>query len=114
MALPAAPVPAPLFYQREQPRCVSFALRRHLRAVGAVGTRAESCVARVAVRVQRGAARRWRTVARAMTNDAGRYSVRLRDRGGRYRAVAPRGAGREPLFARACLRAVSTVTHHPH
>ena len=115
VALPAAPVPAPLFCQREQPRRVSFALRGHLRAVGTVGTRgAESCVAHVPVRVQRRTARRWRTVARATTGEAGRYSVRLRDRSGRYRAVAPRAAGREPLFARVCLRAVSTTTRHPH
>ncbi len=115
LTLPASAVPAPLFCQREQPRRVSFALRGHLRAVGTVSARgAVSCVTRVSVRVQRRTAAGWKTVARTTTDDAGRYGVRLRDRAARYRAIAPRALGREPLFPRLCLRAASSAARHRH
>ena len=105
----------PLSCQAEQPRRVSLSLRGHLRALGTISTRGpHSCVSRVPVRLQRRTAAGWKTVARTTTGDAGRFRVRLRDRRGGYRAVAPRVVGLQPLFPPVCLRAASAVVRHRH
>ena len=115
IVLPTRPAAGPLSCRAEQERRVSLSLRGHLRAVGNVSTRGpESCVSRLPVRLQRRTAAGWKMVARTTTDEAGRFRVRLRDRHGRYRAVAPRAVGRAPLFPPVCLRAASAAARHRH
>jgi hypothetical protein len=69
-----------------------LSLRRHLVARGVVSVEAggpTTCVADVAVKIQRRSGGRWRTVGKTTTNDSGAYKKRIRDRGGRYRSLAP-------------------------
>jgi len=68
-----------------------------------------ACTAGVPVRIQRRVAGVWRTFARTITGDAGGYRVRVRDRSGRYRTVAPR----VEMGSDVCGRAVSRVAINP-
>ena len=71
-------------------RDVSLRLRNHLVAKGAVtGDGYGRCVKGVTVKVQRKVDGTWTTLKRATTDTDGRYRVGLRDRTGKYRAVAP-------------------------
>jgi hypothetical protein len=73
-------------------RTITLSLRRHLVARGVVSVEAggpTTCVADVAVKIQRRSGGRWRTVGKTTTNDSGAYKKRIRDRGGRYRSLAP-------------------------
>jgi hypothetical protein len=64
-----------------------------------------TCVADVAVKIQRRSGGRWRTVGKTTTNDSGAYKKRVRDRGGRYRSLAPAVT----VGTDTCLKAVSNV-----
>jgi len=89
-------------------RSISIALRRHLVVRGVVTAEAgfDACAAGVPVRIQRRVAGVWRTIARTLTGDLGGYRVRVADRAGRYRSVAPRV---EMGSSDICGRAVSRV-----
>ncbi len=89
-------------------RSISIALRRHLVVRGVVKAEAgfDACAAGVPVRIQRRVAGVWRTIARTLTGDLGGYRVRVADRAGRYRSVAPRV---EMGSSDICGRAVSRV-----
>ena len=89
-------------------RSVTLALRRALVARGRVSAQGdyEPCFADVAVKIQRRAAGKWKAVARTSTDPDGAYRVRIRDRAGRYRAVAPRFS---PEDGHRCLKDVSPV-----
>lgn len=88
-------------------RSISIALRRHLVVRGAVTAAGEfdACAAGVPVRIQRRVEGAWRTIARTLTGDLGGYRVRVADRSGRYRTVAPR----VEMASDVCGRAVSRV-----
>jgi hypothetical protein len=94
------------------PRGVSLRMRKHLIAKGLVTAADgfEACAAGESVRIQRKKVG-WRVVKRAVTNGAGRYRVRLRDREGRYRAVV--AAASESAIDR-CGAATSTPRRHRH
>jgi hypothetical protein len=89
-------------------RSVTMNLRRALVAKGTVTSEGdyEPCFADVAVRIQRNVGGAWRIVARTSTDADGDYRVSLRDRVGRYRAVAPRFS---PEEGHGCLKDVSPV-----
>jgi hypothetical protein len=93
-------------------RTVSLGLRKHLIASGLV-TAVDgfgACAAGEPVRIERKKAG-WKLVKRAVTDGAGKYRVRLRDREGRYRAVL--AAGSESA-ADLCGRAASPPRRHRH
>ncbi len=94
----------PTFHQRS----ISISLRRHLVVRGAVSVVGgfDPCAEDVAVRIQRFVNGGWRTIATTLTNDEGAYRVRVADRSGRYRSLAPRETeGSSDI----CGRAVSRV-----
>jgi hypothetical protein len=70
------------------------------------------CAASVPVKIQRRRAGAWRTVGTATTNDTGAYKKRIKDRPGRYRALAPKVSLNDG--ADICSRAVSPVRRHRH
>lgn len=72
-------------------RGVTLSLKRHLVARGAVSVEDDTaeCTAGVPVKIQRRKSGSWRTVGSATTNDAGTYKRRIKDRPGKYRALAP-------------------------
>ena len=96
-------------------RSVTLRLRRHLVARGRVTVADDfaACVDSVPVRIQRRARGGWRTVETTTTTSNGRYSERLRDRPGRYRAIAPRVA-LDTEEGDVCLRDVSPRRRHRH
>jgi hypothetical protein len=96
----------------EHPRSVTLHLRRHLVARGevSVGDGFTDCAKRVRVKIQRRRAGGWRTVGKATTSDTGAYKKRIKDRNGKYRAVAPK----INQFTDLCFRAVSPVRRHAH
>lgn len=88
-------------------RTVSLKLSKHVVATGRVSAPdASECAAGVPVKIKRKA----KTVGRAVTGDDGRYKVRLEDRTGRYRAVAPEAAA----GGLTCLPARSKAKRHRH
>jgi hypothetical protein len=90
------------------PRSISISLRRHLVVRGSVSVAGgfDACVADALVRIRRFVNGGWRTIATTHTNDDGDYRVRVADRPGRYRALAPR----ETLGSSdVCGRAMSRV-----
>jgi hypothetical protein len=88
-------------------RSISVALRRHLVVRGVVTAEGgfDACAAGVPVRIQLRVEGVWRTIARTLTADLGGYRVRVADRSGRYRTVAPR----VEMGSDVCRRAVSRV-----
>jgi hypothetical protein len=89
-------------------RSITLSLRRHLVARGVVSVEAggpTTCVASVAVKIQRRSGGRWRTIANTTTNDSGAYKKRIRDRAGRYRSLAPEVT----VGTDTCSRAVSNT-----
>jgi len=68
------------------------------------------CAAAVPVRIQRHVSGDWKTVGSTTTTDTGAYKKRIKDRPGKYRAVARM----INLFADFCLRAVSQIRRHTH
>ena len=95
-------------------RSITLSLRRHLVARGMVrvGDGFTACVASVPVKIQRRRAGGWRTVGSTTTTDTGVYKKRIRDRTGRYRALAPKVTLNDG--ADVCSRAVSPVRRHRH
>ena len=89
-------------------RSVTLRLRRALVAKGVVTAEGDygPCFRDVTVRIQRNNSGEWRTVTRTTTARDGTYRGKLRDRPGRYRALAPRFS---PLDGHRCLKGVSPV-----
>ena len=98
----------------EVQRTLFLDLRRHLKAIGALGTDGPvRCVDDMSVLIQRRKrSGKWATVKAATTNGVGDYAVKLPDRRGTYRAKAPRRNLLGP--ATACLRATSSRETHRH
>jgi hypothetical protein len=95
-------------------RSVTLSLRKHLVARGmvSVGDAFTACAASVPVKIQRRRAGGWRTVGSTTTTDTGAYKKRIRDRAGRYRALAPKRTLNDG--ADVCKRAVSPGRRHRH
>jgi large repetitive protein len=87
-------------------RTISISLRRHLVVRGTVSAGGfGACADDALVRIRRFADGAWRTIATTHTNDDGFYRVRVPDRPGRYRALAPRQTlGDSDICGRALSR----------
>jgi hypothetical protein len=96
-------------------RSITLSLRKHLVARGRVSSTEDpaftECVASVPVKIQRRRAGGWRTVGKTTTTDTGAYKRRIKDRPGRYRALAPKVT---LTAGDICTRAVSPVRRHRH
>lgn len=90
-------------------RSVELTLRGHLRGLGGIISDDPSCHSAVPVVVQRKSARGWVDVASATTDADGAFDLGLRDRSGRYRAMAPEVSSPE-----TCLAGVSATARHRH
>jgi hypothetical protein len=95
-------------------RSISLTLRRHLVAKGTVTVADDTaeCIAGVSVKVQRrkkGGG--WKNVGSASTTDAGKYKVSIKDRPGKYRALAPAVTLADDSV---CKKAVSPRVRHRH
>jgi hypothetical protein len=88
------------------PRSISVSLRRHLVVRGTVSAGGfDACADDALVRIRRFADGAWRTIATTHANDEGFYRVRVPDRPGRYRALAPRETlGDSDICGRALSR----------
>ena len=106
-----APEPEPEPETVSHDRTVTLTLRRALVATGRVSAEGdyEPCFQDVAVKLQRRTGDGWKVVGRARTDPQGAYRATLRDRAGRYRAVAPAFA---PTEGHRCLKGVSPVRRH--
>lgn len=95
-------------------RTASLRLRRHLKAIGALGTDGlVRCVDNMRVKIQRkNRAGAWKTVGTARTNAVGDFKLDIADRRGKYRAKAIRVELGAP--AMSCLTARSKVRIHKH
>jgi Tol biopolymer transport system component len=92
-------------------RRLTLSLRKHLVASGRLTLESDSdCYTRI--KLQRLADGGWKTVKRVSSGFDQGFRVRIPDRAGVYRAVAPR---RVSIFGEwECLRAVSGITRHRH
>jgi hypothetical protein len=95
-------------------RSISLTLRRHLIAKGAVTVEDDTaeCIAGVPVKIQRrkkGGG--WKNVGSTTTTDAGKYKRAIKDRPGKYRAVAPAVTLADDSV---CSKAVSPRVRHRH
>jgi hypothetical protein len=94
----------------DHPRDVTLKLKGHLRASGRVTSDLDACEDDATVKIQRKKGG-WKTVKNTQTDSSGRYSVEIKDRTGRYRALVPASnAGPND----DCLKAKSTVERHKH
>jgi hypothetical protein len=93
-------------------RTVTLALKKHLRAKGTVSVDDgfTDCAAGVPVKIQRKTSSGWKTVKSTTTSDTGAYSVKIKDKPGKYRARAPK----VELAADTCLAATSPIRKHKH
>ena len=100
----AEPGPEPVDHDRS----VALGLRRALVAKGRVSAEGDyaACFRGVAVKIQRRGGGRWKVVARTRTNADGTYRKKMRDRRGRYRALAPRFS---PEDGHRCLKGISPI-----
>lgn len=103
------PQPAPT-EQPEIPRSLDLALRGHLRGVGSVVSEDASCTSNVPVLIQRKKLDGWLDVASSTTDADGAFALRLSDRSGRFRAIAPEVGTQEST----CLVARSATVRHQH
>jgi IPT/TIG domain-containing protein len=97
-------------------RSVSLTLKRHLVARGTVSLTDSAdttteCFAGVPVKIQRRASGHWKNVGSTTTNDNGVYKKRIKDKAGRYRALAPKVPLTAPDF---CSKAKSPTRKHSH
>jgi hypothetical protein len=95
-------------------RSISLSLRKHLVARGAVTVEDDTteCIAAVPVKIQRrkkGGG--WKNVGSTTTSDTGAYKRRIKDRPGKYRAVAPAVTLEDTSV---CSKAVSPRVRHRH
>lgn len=104
------PQPSPTTEPESVERSVDLVLRRHLRSEGAVTSDDASCRSQVPVVIERKQSGDWVEVGSTTSDDNGAFSLRLTDRPGRYRAIAPEIR----LPERTCLSAVSTIARHRH
>lgn len=95
----------------EHDRNVTLGLQGHLVAAGIVSSRgADECAAQVRVRIQRRVEGEWKNVGSDMTNGAGRFRDRVKDKEGRYRAFVRQTPAEDGI----CLEARSRGVRHTH
>ena len=104
------PQPAPTTQPENVERSVHLALRRHLRSEGTVSSDDASCRSGAPVVIQRKRSGDWVDIGSTTTDSDGAFALKLRDRAGRYRAVAPEISSSE----RTCFAATSPTARHRH
>lgn len=97
-------------------RSITLTLKKHLVARGTVSLTDSTdttteCFAGVSVKIQRRVSGHWKSVGSTTTNDNGAYKRRIKDKAGRYRALAPKVALTAPDF---CSAAKSPTRKHSH
>jgi hypothetical protein len=95
-------------------RSISLSLKKHLIAKGAVTVADDTaeCMAGVPVKIQRkkkGGG--WKNVGSTTTNDAGKYKRSIKDKPGKYRALAPKVTLEDDTV---CAKDVSPRVKHSH
>lgn len=105
------PSPSPVSEPMTVERSVGLALRGHLRASGDVRSDEKPCMVDVPVVIERKGSTGWIEVGSTTTGDNGAFTLRLNDRGGRYRAIAPQVRFPE---GPVCLATESTARQHRH
>lgn len=105
-----APQPSATAQPASVERSVQLSLRRHLRTAGSVVSADPSCRSEVPVVIERAGSSGWVEVGSTTTDPEGVFALKLNDRSGRYRALAPETR----LPERTCLSGVSTIARHRH
>jgi hypothetical protein len=91
-------------------RSVALALRGHLQARGSVISDEQVCREGVSVILERKASEGWVAVGSTSSREDGSFELKISDRKGRYRAVAPETSVAEVT----CIRTVSENRLHRH
>ena len=94
----------------EHDRDVSLTLRKHLIARGTVASDSSVCESGVTVNIQRKKNGNWRNVGSDETSANGSFRTELKDRAGRYRALAPEVT----IGTDVCLQDASPAVRHRH
>jgi hypothetical protein len=97
-------------------RSITLTLKKHLVARGTVSLNdaadtTTECFASVPVKIQRRVSGHWKNVGSTTTNDNGAYKRRIKDKPGRYRALAPKVTLSDTDF---CAKARSSTRKHSH
>jgi hypothetical protein len=100
-------------------RSITLALKKHLVARGKVSLTdsadtTTACVSGVTVKIQRRASGHWKTVGTTTTSDTGSYKRKVKDKPGKYRALAPKATVTVDTAEETCLKAVSPTRKHTH
>jgi hypothetical protein len=99
----------------KHPRSISLKLVKHLIAKGKVTSTEDpavtECFAGVPVKIQRRKSGSWKAVGSTTTNDAGKYKRRIKDKPGKYRALAPAVTLEDDTV---CAKAKSPRVKHRH
>jgi len=93
---------------------VTLRLRKHLKAKGAITAEqgaSTDCYSDVTVDVQRKTKNGWRTIKFPTTDSEGKYSTRVKDRRGKYRALVNELLINDVLV---CSSDISPVVRHTH
>jgi hypothetical protein len=106
--IPSAVVP-------EHERGVRLELKKHVRAEGRVtgGGGLTACTDGVEVVIQRRRSGTWKAVATAITSASQRFTTKLADRPGKYRAIVQPADVGDPVTG-VCLGARSRPERHRH
>lgn len=105
-----SPEPSPTAEVVLVDRALDLALRGHLRTHGTLVADEEVCRSRVPVDIERKNSERWVVVGSTTTGADGDFELKIPDRSGRYRAVAP-----EAVFPEmTCTGATSQQVRHRH
>jgi IPT/TIG domain len=98
-------------------RAISLTLKKHLVAKGVVSSTEDpaftDCVAGVPVKIQRKTNSGWKNVGSTTTSDTGSYKKSLKDKPGKYRAIAKKVGLGDPVTD-TCTKATSPVRKHKH
>ena len=98
-------------------RSISLTLKKHLVAKGVVSSTEDpaftDCVASVPVKIQRKTKSGWKNVGSATTTDTGSYKKSIKDKPGKYRAIAKKVGLGDPVTD-VCSKATSPVRKHSH
>lgn len=105
------PPPSPASEPTAVERSVGLSLRGHLRAFGKVVSNEDACTVDVPIIIQRKGSTGWIEMGSTSTGTGGAFTIRLNDRAGRYRAVAPEVRYEE---GSVCLETESTPRQHRH
>jgi len=98
-------------------RSISLTLKKHLVAKGVVSSTEDpaftDCVASVPVKIQRKTSSGWKNVGSATTTSTGSYKKKIKDKPGKYRAIAKKVSLGDPVTD-VCKKATSPVRKHKH